>query len=197
MPTAVVPAAGSARRFGGGKLFALIDGDPLLDRTLSSLLDGGVSEIVVVVPPEPGWGGAAARLQDPRVRLVVNPDPSRGMFSSIQIGLRAVADQGPVAILPGDMPFVRAETVRAVCERASHESGIVSPRLGGRRGHPVVVPFDVRGEILAASPTARLNEVLRRHEDRFVNIDVSDRGVVRDVDVKSDLAPAEGKPVAS
>jgi hypothetical protein len=32
-----------------------------------------------------------------------------------------------------------------------------------------------------------LNEVLRPHADRFVNLDVSDPGVVRDVDVMEDL----------
>ena len=43
---AVVPAAGSAVRFGGMKLLALIDGEPLLDRTIAALLDGGVDQIV-------------------------------------------------------------------------------------------------------------------------------------------------------
>jgi len=40
---AVVPAAGSAERFGGKKLLTPIDGIPLLDRTIASLLDGGRS----------------------------------------------------------------------------------------------------------------------------------------------------------
>ncbi|MDX6552707.1 MAG: hypothetical protein QOH74_1195, partial [Gaiellales bacterium] len=81
---AVVPAAGSAERFGGKKLLALVDGEPLLDRTIASLLDGGVDQIIVVVAPD------AADLKhdvnaftDARVWPVVNPDPSRGMFSSL------------------------------------------------------------------------------------------------------------------
>jgi CTP:molybdopterin cytidylyltransferase MocA len=32
------------------------------------------------------------------------------MFSSIQLGAREV-DESPTAVLPGDMPFVRAETI--------------------------------------------------------------------------------------
>src|SRR5689334_3827623 len=103
MASAVVPAAGSATRFGGGKLFALVDGVPMLDRTIDALLDGGIDDVIVVTPAEPGWGAAVERLRDPRVSRAINPDPSPGMFSSIQIGLRA-AKTGPVAILPGDMP---------------------------------------------------------------------------------------------
>src|SRR6185295_5641776 len=86
---AVVTAAGSAERFGGKKLLAPIDGEPLLDHTIRSLLDGGVAEVIIVV-------GIDARrelerdvnaMNDPRVRPVENPDPSRGMFSSIQAGV--------------------------------------------------------------------------------------------------------------
>ena len=49
---AVVPAAGSAERFGGKKLLTPIDGEPLLDRTISALLNGGVDQIIVVVAPD-------------------------------------------------------------------------------------------------------------------------------------------------
>ncbi|MDP9283092.1 MAG: NTP transferase domain-containing protein, partial [Chloroflexota bacterium] len=86
---AVVTAAGSAERFGGKKLLAPIAGEPLLDHTIRCLLEGGVAEVIVVV-------GADARrelardvnaMNDSRVRPVENPDPSRGMFSSIQAGV--------------------------------------------------------------------------------------------------------------
>ena len=186
MPSALVPAAGSASRFGGGKLLALVDGVPLLDRTIGALLDAGIDDVLVIVPPGTSWRGAASRLDDPRVRTRVNPDPARGMFSSIQIGVADLTN-APIGILPGDMPFVRADTVRLVLDTAIRTGAIVSPRFDGRRGHPVMLPLDLRETILAASPTARLNEVLRPHAARFVNIDVDDKGVVRDVDVVEDL----------
>lgn len=193
MPSAVVPAAGSASRFGGGKLFVLVDSEPLLDRTLGALLGAGLDEVIVVTPPDAGWGSGVQRLNDARVRVLVNPDTSRGMFSSIQIGLRE-ARTGPVAILPGDMPFVRAATVKDLLDVAVRTGEIVSPRLDGRRGHPVMVPLDLRDAVLAAPATAMLNEVLRPYAARFVNLDVDDRGVVRDVDVVEDLADAGRSP---
>ncbi len=187
---AVVPAAGSAERFGGRKLLATIDGEPLLDHTIRALLDGGVSEVIVVV-------GTDARaeierdvnaLNDPRVRPVENPDPSRGMLSSIQEGVRT-ANGDALLVLPGDMPYVRPQTVRLVLDRFQLEHAIVSPRFGGKRGHPVAMPIALRDEILAAPATANLHEVLKRH-DR-VDVDVDDPGIVRDVDRPEDLeAPA-------
>jgi molybdenum cofactor cytidylyltransferase len=185
---AVVTAAGSAERFGGKKLLARIAGEPLLDHTIRSLLEGGVTEVIVVVGTD-----ARAELErdvnamnDPRVRPVENPDPSRGMFSSIQAGA-ATANGDALVVLPGDMPYVRPETVRAVIAKYRERPAIVSPRYNGKRGHPVVMPLSLRDEIAATAPTANLHEVIKHHQDERVDLDVDDAGVVRDVDTPADL----------
>jgi len=187
---AVVTAAGSAERFGGKKLLTPIDGEPLLDHTIRALLEGGVAEVIVVVGRD-----ARAELErdvntmlDPRVRPVENPDPSRGMFSSIQEGV-AQAQGDAILVLPGDMPFVSPETVRAVIAAYARKPAIISPRYRGKRGHPVVLPAALRDEIRAADPDATLHEVIRAHVDMRVDVDVDDRGIVRDVDRQEDLAP--------
>src|SRR2546429_990354 len=187
---AIVPAAGSAERFGGGKLLTPIDGEPMLDHTIRALLDGGASEIIVVVGRD-----ARAELErdvnallDPRVRPVENPDPSRGMFSSIQEGV-AQAQGDAILILPGDMPFVAPATVRAVLDAYGRRPAIVSPRYRGKRGHPVALPPSLRDEIRAAGARATLHEVIHAHADLRVDVDVEDRGIVRDVDRLDDLTP--------
>ena len=184
---AVVPAAGSAERFGGAKLLAPIDGRPLLDHTIDALLDGGVDTVIVVTAP-----GADAlerdvnAFGDPRVWPVENPDPSRGMFSSLQAGL-AEANGDAIVVLPADMPFVRPDTVRTLLEAFAARPAIVSPRYQGKRGHPVILPADLRDELRAADPALTLHDILKRHPDQRVDLDVADRGVVRDVDTVGDL----------
>jgi molybdenum cofactor cytidylyltransferase len=187
---AVVTAAGSAVRFGGKKLLAPINGEPLLDHTIRSLLEGGVSEVIVVVGTDSRRELArdVNAMNDPRVRPVENPDPSRGMFSSIQIGV-ATANGDALVVLPGDMPYVRPETVRAVIAKFREQSTIVSPRYKGKRGHPVVLPLSLRDEIAATPPTANLHEVIQRHPSAPFDLEVSDPGVVRDVDTPADLKP--------
>ncbi|HJW50208.1 MAG TPA: nucleotidyltransferase family protein [Candidatus Limnocylindria bacterium] len=185
---AVVTAAGSAERFGGKKLLAPVNGEPLLDHTIRSLLDGGVTEVIVVVSAEARRELArdVSAMNDARVRPIENPDPSRGMFSSIQIGV-AEATGDALVVLPGDMPFVRPETVRAVIAKYREHPAIVSPRYKGKRGHPVVMPLSLRDEIAATPATANLHEVIKRHPGEPVHVDVNDPGVVRDVDTRSDL----------
>ena len=192
---AIVPAAGSAERFGGKKLLTLIDDEPLLDHTIRALLEGGASEIVVVVGRD-----ARAELErdvngllDPRVRAVENHDPSRGMFSSIQEGV-AQAQGDLFLVLPGDMPFVSADTVRAVIEKFEAKPAIVSPRYRGKRGHPVALPASLRDEIAAADPRGNLHEVIKKHTEMRVDLDVDDPGIVRDVDTVGDLKRNGAKP---
>lgn len=189
---AVVTAAGSAERFGGRKLLTPVAGEPLLDHTIRSLLEGGVSEVIVVV-------GADARrelardvnaMNDPRVRPVENPDPSRGMFSSIQAGV-ATANGDALVVLPGDMPYVRPQTVRALIAKFRERTAIVSPRYRGKRGHPVVMPLTLRDEIAATAPIANLHEVIKRHQDERVDVEIDDAGVIRDVDTPADLLRQE------
>ncbi|MDQ6859032.1 MAG: nucleotidyltransferase family protein [Chloroflexota bacterium] len=184
---AVVPAAGSAERFGGKKLLAPVDGEPLLDRTIAALLDGGVDQIVVVVAPDAeDLKHDVNAFNDPRVWTVVNPDPSRGMFSSIQAGM-AEAEGDALLVQPADMPFVQNSTVSALLELFRSRPAIVSPRHQGKRGHPVILPPALRDEIRAAEPTITLHDILKRHPEQRVDLDVQDRGVVRDVDVVGDL----------
>ena len=185
---AIVPAAGSAERFGGKKLLALIDGEPLLDRTISALLNGGVDQIVVVVGPDADdLTRDVNAFSDPRVWPVVNPDPARGMFSSLQAGMAEAAGDALV-VLPADMPYVQSGTIAILLDVFSARPAIVSPRYNGKRGHPVILPPALRDEIRAAPPSITLHDVLKRHPDQRLDVDVQDRGVMRDVDIVGDLS---------
>jgi len=180
---AIVPAAGSAERFGGRKLFADLRGSTLIERTVASLRDGGVHEIVLVVGPETG-----PLLDAPDVRTVLNPDPGRGMFSSLQAGLADVRADA-ILVLPGDMPFVSPATIRSLLHAFEARGGIVSPRCAGKRGHPVVLPPALREEIMSADPGGTLHHVLAAHREERIDLDVDDRGVLRDIDRPEDLVP--------
>lgn len=181
---AIVPAAGKAERFGGGKLTAHIDGEPLLNHTLRSLLEGGVARVIVVVAPGAEFP-AVSMLQDARVTTVINPEPARGMFSSIQAGI-AAADGDPILVLPADMPFVKSATVAAVLAAARESHQIASPRYNGRHGHPVALPALMRDAILNALASSTLATLLGAHTGQTA-IDVDDSGIRRDVDVRNDL----------
>ena len=186
----IVTAAGAAERFGSQKLLANVGGSPLLERTVRSLLDGGVDRIVVVLAPEDaGIRREVPALSDSRVAALTNRHPERGMFSSIQEAVRDHTGD-PLLVLPGDMPYVEPATVAALLAKHQETKAIVSPRFHGKRGHPVVIPGKYRAEIRDADEKLTLHEILRAHAGERVDMDVYDRGVVRDIDVPADLGEA-------
>jgi molybdenum cofactor cytidylyltransferase len=185
--TAIVPAAGKGERFGGAKLLAAIDGQTVLDRTLKCLFDAFIERVILVVPP--GTDYSSARwANDPRLRIVVNPDPSRGMFSSIQEGLRDAAGD-PLVVLPADMPFVSTSTVNAVINAAVLKKTLAIPVHQGRRGHPIAFPARYREAVVNTPPASTLKDALDATGAERYEIEVADPGILHDVDRPEDLTP--------
>jgi molybdenum cofactor cytidylyltransferase len=185
-PVGIVPAAGRGTRFGGAKMLALVRGEPMLAHPIRALLDGGIASVIVVITPALAEAGAIAELDRPGVTVVFNPDPDRGMFSSIQIGIDA-ADGDPIVVLPGDMPYVQSATVTRLLAEFAHAPGAVAPQFQGKHGHPLALPGRARRAILQAEATARLDDVLATSGFPRRFFDVDDAGVTRDVDVIGDL----------
>ena len=182
---AIVPAAGKGERFGGAKLLARFNDEPLINWTLWSLLDGGVATVIVVTAP--GADLSVAKLMnDPRVSVVVNEDPSRGMFSSIQAGLSASVGD-PFVILPADMPFIASSTVTEVVLACIRRHRVIIPVHQDQRGHPIAIPWTFRESLLLAPADTTLKHALLAAGAEPIELPVGDSGVLRDVDTPQDL----------
>src|SRR5436305_324001 len=87
----VILAAGSSTRMGRDKALLAWQDGTFLSAAIDSLAPH--SELVIVVA-----GDNAEQLRPTIYQkagfLVSNPDPSRGQFSSLQVGLQAVLDRG-------------------------------------------------------------------------------------------------------
>jgi molybdenum cofactor cytidylyltransferase len=173
----IILAAGESRRMGRPK--ALLDwhGVTVLEHMAGLLAE--VAEPVIVVV---GYHAGEIRARGVRATLVANPNPERGMLSSLQSGLDAVPPEAGAALFtPVDYPAVRPATIRALAAAAGR-APLAIPVFEGRRGHPVLIARPLMEELLALPPEARASDVIRRHLDRAILVDVDDRGAVEDID---------------
>lgn len=205
---AIVPAAGASRRMGKPKLLLPWGESTVLESTLAALCEGGVPTVVVVLAPV----GPLAEWQPPAgVRIAVNPAPAAGMLSSILVGLAALAttpdDEAlgagistsprpkpdPLVVCPADLPALRPSTVAALLAAYRTTGGVVVPRHGRRRGHPLLIAprwQDRMPEL--ARHEGGLRRILELAAGSVHQIVVDDPGSVRDVDTPEDyvqLAP--------
>jgi len=122
------------------------------------------------------------------VSIAVNPDPEKGMLSSVRCGLRALPREcDAVLVALGDQPAVEAEMVdRLVRARADSGKGIAVPVHGGRRGHPLLFAASYGPEILERHDETGLRGLLAAHPDDIVEVQAPDAGVLADMDTPAD-----------
>jgi len=189
---AIVPAAGASRRMGRPKLLLPYGTSTIVGSLASALRAGGASPVVIVAAAGDvelqEWARAFGAV------VAVNPDPDRGMLSSIREGLAALggadrlAQRGEVVLVaPADLPAVRPGTVAEILwRRAAAGAPLAVPTVHGRRGHPLAIAPDLLSEIGTLDLSVGLKQLLERHAAAVLEVPVDDPGSVRDVDTPED-----------
>ncbi len=199
---AVILAAGAGSRFGGGKIRAPLDGRPLLAYVLAAVREAGVGRVVVVLGRDAAAVVSALRADEPaaldRVLVAVNPEPERGLATSLAIGLGAAsAAPAPAGVLVvlGDQPRVRAEVLRALCDAVAPASAVaVVPQYEADAAPNPVLLLPAGWPLVARLTGDRgLGPLLAADPDTVVRVPV--RGANPDVDTRADLAQLASTPV--
>jgi molybdenum cofactor cytidylyltransferase len=202
MISGIVLAAGASSRMGQPKAALPFGqtGETVLSRIVSTILAGGVPQVVVV-------GGAhidavrnAMPPREPRARVIEHAGWKQGQLSSLLAGLAAIDDQlllEAVVMTPVDVPLVSASTVAAVIAAWRRtRAPIVRPvdpstslRAGGaRHGHPVIFDRSIFEDLRSADPAIGAKAVFAAHRDRVLNVEVNDAGAFEDIDTPEDYA---------
>ena len=186
----IILAAGQSRRAGVFKPAFIHRGKPLLAHAVDGMLPW--CERVTVVAGHRHEEAADLVADRERVDVVVNPDPDRGMFSSVQLGVHTVGRGGEgFFVLPADCPLVDKMVYEGMIAAFRGHGGdrAIIPVHGGRGGHPVLLPAAVGDIVLAASPSANLREVLRQVLTERLEVEHS--SVLMDLDTPDDLRNLE------
>ena len=125
--------------------------------------------------------------------LVVNPDPGRGQFSSLQIGLREVLNRGRDAamITLVDRPPVRTptmQTLRDAFETADQNTWAVVPEFSGKHGHPYLVGREMMEAFLRVPATSIARDIEHQHQKHIRYVPVDDPLVALNINTPEDYA---------
>ncbi len=132
--------------------------------------------------------------------LVVNPDPDRGQFSSLQAGLQEVRNRGrdSAMITPVDRPPVRPDTIgllQSAFDRAiAKRKWAVIPDYKGNHGHPILIGNAMLEAFLEAPETANAREVERQHQGDIEYLPVDDPLVAINVNTPGQYASLNFPP---
>lgn len=194
--TGVVLAAGAGTRLGmGPKALLPYRGRPLVESVAAALLDGGCSEVVVVLGAGAQDVASLARLD--RYKAVVNEDWPSGMGSSFLLGNATAGPDNHLLIALVDQPGLTSLTVGRLI--AAHRPGRITAAAysgrdegteGGavRRGHPLLIDVGLRDAVAATvNGDAGARGFLRSHPELVDEVDCSDQSTGEDLDTPEQL----------
>ncbi|MDA8234771.1 MAG: nucleotidyltransferase family protein [Clostridia bacterium] len=214
MVSAIVLAAGTSSRMQSPKQLLLYQGRPLLRHVIETLSRSKVEKILVVLGHR--HTEVAATLEGLPVDLVYNPNYASGQSSSVKAGLKALVGseslvdlKGSVGLkdlgglispkvaetsckgvlfVLGDQPLLKIETINLLIDNFYAKGGIVAPYYHGIRGNPVLFDLSYLTEFEVLQGDIGAREIIYRHPDDLHKIEVTDPGILLDIDTPTDFA---------
>ena len=185
----VVLAAGASSRMGRDKALLPWRDGTFLSAAIRALQPA--TELVIVV------AGANAPTLEPVANahaafMVINPEPERGQFSSLQVGLQEVLNRGRDAAIVTlvDRPAAELETVqqiKAAFLASDERIWAVVPEYGGKHGHPIVIGREMIEAFLRAPAGSTARDVEHAHQNHIRYLPVNDPLVTANVDTPEDF----------
>ena len=188
MISAIVLAAGEAKRMGQNKVLLPWQGKTLLEHVLDQLLHSQVDEIILVL------GHEAERIREKisvqGIKIVVNPAYEEGMSASLRFGL-SIMDKAAEAFLValGDLPGIREEMINQLIEafhKALPRKNIVLPTYRSKPGHPVLFGIRYREEMGRLKGDVGGRQILADHPEDILSLEMDTDEVLQDIDTPED-----------
>ncbi len=178
---AIVLAAGFGRRFGDTKQFArLSNGKTVLEQTLLNLLKA-TDNILVVTRAE-----IRPALEHLKLPICVFDNADQGMGASLAFALTQIPNWGAAMICLGDMPFIDAASYSALLD-AADETRIIVPTVDSNIANPCVFGKRFFDELKQLQGDKGGRSVINRHPDALVRLQLTDPGLLQDIDTPADL----------
>jgi molybdenum cofactor cytidylyltransferase len=181
----VILAGGLSSRMQQFKPLLTLGGETIADHVISTFLDVRV-EVFLVVGHRQDELRAGIKKRD--ITIIENPDFRKGMFTSIQAGIRRLEPAHKAFfIIPVDIPLVREATVRRLLDAAAEQpEKIIYPLFSGKRGHPTLIPSSFIFPILFWQGDGGLKAFLKSQEDMALEVPVADSNILFDIDTPDD-----------
>jgi molybdenum cofactor cytidylyltransferase len=160
----IILAAGVSARMQRPKALLPWGHSTVVGSIIDTFLQTPLSPVVIVIR-EGEVGNAIRALVKDRARVVLNPDPERGMLSSLQCAAKELLDEGisQALITPVDQPQTSLALCRSLCALLLQNRWAIAAH-NGAWGHPYAAA-DLR-EILQEESSAQ--HVLKRQAPQLI-----------------------------
>tara|TARA_B100001939_G_scaffold171947_1_gene148205 strand:+ start:101 stop:688 length:588 start_codon:yes stop_codon:yes gene_type:complete len=183
MISAIILAAGLSKRMKlGNKLLLEKNNVPIIKTTLERVAASKVNEIIVVLGKDSSL--IKNKVNDKRVKCVINIDYRSGISSSIKKGLKKVnKDNIGAMICLADMPLIKTSTYNQIIHSYyKNKRKNIIPYFENIRGNPVLFDKLYFKDLMEIEGDEGARILIKKHPEIFFNLTVLDQGIIKDID---------------
>ncbi len=183
----IVMAAGQGRRFGGNKLLAELDGQPLIRRALEAVPHEKLHTVLVVTQ----YASVAAMAAEYGFTAIENNHPEKGISHTIALGLQALPLVDAALFMVADQPYLRRRSVADLIDFYRQAPDMIAAvGHGGIHGNPCLFPARFFPELRSLRGDCGGSAVIRQHPDVLRLWEVDARQL-QDIDTPQQLPSPE------
>ena len=185
---ALLLAAGASRRFEGIKQLSLLDGEHMLQHSLSLLADLECHNRLVTL----GANASAIRkaIALPKnTRVLEVGDWQSGISASIRSGVEVLSEHSPLLIMLADQPDVNVQDINLLIKESQlHPQAIVCANYAGKNAVPAIFPASDYALLRKLSGDRGAGQYLNHPKFRQRVISVLMAHAEFDIDTQQDLS---------
>lgn len=180
----ILLAAGNSRRFGSNKLLYPLEGKRMFEHVvdeLEKIPTNTFSERIVVTQYEEVSDYTKAL----GYTVVMNPDSSRGISSSLSLGLEQYEADAYIFVV-ADQPYLKQETILGLLQCfLQSDKNMGSVITGTTPGNPTIFSNYYRKELLQLTGDQGGRKVMKKYPDDVVYYYVEEEKELQDIDCLS------------
>jgi len=186
MIAGVLLAAGNSSRMGRPKAMLSYNGISFIDTILNNLSEIKCRPIITILGESADLICRQTNVN--KYKYYNNPDPDRGMLSSIQIAVKKLPqDCSGFMLTLVDHPVVKLQTYRLLKEEALKSPDyIIIPEVNGKHGHPLYFGKPFYSYLINTPDGQSAKDIIKSHLSRVIYIPVDDEGVLRNINTQDD-----------
>ncbi len=187
----IILAAGLSKRFGRPKQLVEWRGRPLILHAAETALVSRLRTVTVVIGHIADQVRAALDpvAQDPKLKVVLNPDYEEGQASSLRRGLSALPEDAHAAMfLACDQPLLTTELIDALIDTFTHHRPLICyPVSGSTRSNPTIFAAELFPELMELTGDVGGHVIIKKYKSRVREHRVPSLRPLADIDREEDL----------
>ena len=175
---------------GSQKLLLPYHDSSMIETVIDNVLGSRIDKVMVVLGSDSDE--ITRTIGQKPVEICINPQPEKGMLSSVLCGFKAIPEEATAALVYlGDQPNIPPVITNKILEAYNEDlHGIVIPVYNHRRGHPLLVDLKYRRDIYKLDLEQGLRSLMHLFPEDVLEVEVDEPGILVDIDTREDYSNA-------